>query len=219
MTGKTKVPYRCSFCGKSQEQVRKLIAGQGVYICDECINLCQEIIEEEMLETPRAKSTPAALPSPRRIKEKLDAYVISQDAAKKVLSVAVSRGDLPGPDGAGPASLDRDATAPALAELGAYFAGRLRTFSLALDLGDAAVFDAAVWQAARWIPYGETVSYGELAAMAGYPRAARAAGGAMARCPLSPVVPCHRVIHADGSIGGWGTDLWVKRWLLDLERG
>jgi hypothetical protein len=47
-----KVPYRCSFCGKSQEQVRKLIAGQGVYICDECINLCQEIIEEELLETP-----------------------------------------------------------------------------------------------------------------------------------------------------------------------
>ena len=49
-----KVPYRCSFCGKSQEQVRKLIAGQGVYICDECINLCQEIIEEEMLEAPKS---------------------------------------------------------------------------------------------------------------------------------------------------------------------
>ncbi len=89
MTGKTKVPYRCSFCGKSQEQVRKLIAGQGVYICDECINLCQEIIEEEMLETPRAKSTPAPLPSPRKIKEALDQYVISQERAKKVLSVAV----------------------------------------------------------------------------------------------------------------------------------
>ncbi len=88
-TGKTKVPYRCSFCGKSQEQVRKLIAGQGVYICDECINLCQEIIEEEMLETPRASSAPAALPSPRKIKEALDEYVISQDRAKKVLSVAV----------------------------------------------------------------------------------------------------------------------------------
>ena len=57
-----KVPYRCSFCGKSQEQVRKLIAGQGVYICDECINLCQEIIEEEMLETPRPKQTAAKLP-------------------------------------------------------------------------------------------------------------------------------------------------------------
>ena len=51
-----KVPYRCSFCGKSQEQVRKLIAGQGVYICDECINLCQEIIEEEMLEAPRVEA-------------------------------------------------------------------------------------------------------------------------------------------------------------------
>ena len=59
-----KVPYRCSFCGKSQEQVRKLIAGQGVYICDECINLCQEIIEEEMLEAPKAKPSVAKLPNP-----------------------------------------------------------------------------------------------------------------------------------------------------------
>jgi ATP-dependent Clp protease ATP-binding subunit ClpX len=90
MTTKSKVPYRCSFCGKSQEQVRKLIAGQGVYICDECINLCQEIIEEEMLETPRAaKAQPATLPSPRKIKDQLDNYVISQERAKKVLSVAV----------------------------------------------------------------------------------------------------------------------------------
>src|SRR5215210_3195316 len=91
-TGSTKgpkVPYRCSFCGKSQEQVRKLIAGQGVYICDECINLCQEIIEEEMLETPRAKPQAAKLPNPRQIKDALDQYVISQDKAKKVLSVAV----------------------------------------------------------------------------------------------------------------------------------
>jgi ATP-dependent Clp protease ATP-binding subunit ClpX len=85
----TKVPYRCSFCGKSQEQVRKLIAGQGVYICDECINLCQEIIEEEMLDAPRAKPQAAKLPNPAHIKRALDAYVISQDRAKKVLSVAV----------------------------------------------------------------------------------------------------------------------------------
>src|SRR5215212_5938098 len=84
-----KVPYRCSFCGKSQEQVRKLIAGQGVYICDECINLCQEIIEEEMLEAPKAKPAVAKLPNPRQIKFALDQYVISQDRAKKVLSVAV----------------------------------------------------------------------------------------------------------------------------------
>src|SRR5688572_30351310 len=84
-----KVPYRCSFCGKSQEQVRKLIAGQGVYICDECINLCQEIIEEEMLETPRPKPSASKLPNPHQIKDALDEYVISQDRAKKVLSVAV----------------------------------------------------------------------------------------------------------------------------------
>jgi ATP-dependent Clp protease ATP-binding subunit ClpX len=89
-TGKTpKVPYRCSFCGKSQEQVRKLIAGQGVYICDECINLCQEIIEEELLEQPRQKQAAAKLPAPRQIKSSLDDYVISQEKPKKVLSVAV----------------------------------------------------------------------------------------------------------------------------------
>src|SRR5450759_578055 len=89
-TSKTpKVPYRCSFCGKSQEQVRKLIAGQGVYICDECINLCQEIIEEELLEQPRQKPATEKLPSPRHIKDALDGYVISQERAKKVLAVAV----------------------------------------------------------------------------------------------------------------------------------
>ncbi len=88
--GKTpRVPYRCSFCGKSQEQVRKLIAGQGVYICDECINLCQEIIEEEMLEAPRQKTPAPKLPKPRQIKDSLDQYVVSQERAKKVLSVAV----------------------------------------------------------------------------------------------------------------------------------
>ncbi len=84
-----KVPYRCSFCGKSQEQVRKLIAGQGVYICDECINLCQEIIEEEMLEAPKTRPQAAKLPNPRQIKAALDQYVISQERPKKVLSVAI----------------------------------------------------------------------------------------------------------------------------------
>ena len=67
-----KVPYRCSFCGKSQEQVRKLIAGQGVYICDECINLCQEIIEEEMLEQPKTKLSVVKLPNFCQIKFALD---------------------------------------------------------------------------------------------------------------------------------------------------
>jgi methylated-DNA-[protein]-cysteine S-methyltransferase len=132
--------------------------------------------------------------------------------------VSIVRGEDPEP-GADGWTLDPDAVAPILAELEAYFEGRLRSFQIPLDLRGAGTFNAAVWRAARQVPYGETVSYGELAAMAGYPRAARAAGNAMARCPFFPVVPCHRVIHADGSIGGWGADTWVKRWLLDLERG
>jgi methylated-DNA-[protein]-cysteine S-methyltransferase len=132
--------------------------------------------------------------------------------------VSVTRGQDPDPDAAGH-SLDPDAVAAALAELEAYFAGDLRAFTVPLDLAGAGAFDTAAWTAARQVPYGDTVSYGELAAMAGHPGAARAAGNAMARCPFSPVVPCHRVIHADGSIGGWGADTWVKRWLLDLEQG
>ena len=140
-------------------------------------------------------------------------------AASSAGLVSISRGDSPEADGAGSYPLDPAAVAPILDELRAFFDGRRRTFTTPLDLRGARPFDAAVWEAARQIPYGETVSYGELAAMGGYPRAARAAGNAMARCPFSPVVPCHRVIHADGSIGGWGFDTWIKRWLLDLERG
>jgi methylated-DNA-[protein]-cysteine S-methyltransferase len=105
-----------------------------------------------------------------------------------------------------------------LGQLDAYFHGALRSFDVRLDLRGVATFDAAAYLAAMEIPYGETASYGEVAAMAESPRAARAVGNAMARCPLFPIVPCHRVIHADGSIRGWGPDLWVKRWLLDHER-
>ncbi len=78
---------KCSFCGKSQKQVRKLIAGPGVYICDECIDLCNEIIEEELHETSDA--APDRLPKPQEIYEFLEQYVIGQEPAKKALSVAV----------------------------------------------------------------------------------------------------------------------------------
>jgi len=105
-----------------------------------------------------------------------------------------------------------------LGQLDAYFRGSLRSFDMPLDLRGVATFDAAAYRAAMEIPYGETASYGEVAGMAGSPRAARAVGRAMARCPLFPIVPCHRVIHADGSIRGWGPDLWVKRFLLNHER-
>ena len=78
---------KCSFCGKSQKQVKKLIAGPGVYICDECIDLCNEIIEEELAEPAELQWD--SLPKPREIYEFLDSYVIGQDTAKKSLSVAV----------------------------------------------------------------------------------------------------------------------------------
>ena len=77
---------KCSFCGKSQKQVKKLIAGPGVYICDECIDLCNEIIEEELSESTRFPST---IFQAREISEFLDEYVVGQDHAKKILSVAV----------------------------------------------------------------------------------------------------------------------------------
>jgi ATP-dependent Clp protease ATP-binding subunit ClpX len=96
---------KCSFCGKSQEQVRKLIAGPGVYICDECVELCNEILDEELMEAPspiapaedrppkrrsaKGKGSWDQIPKPREIKKYLDDYVIGQDEAKKVLSVAV----------------------------------------------------------------------------------------------------------------------------------
>jgi ATP-dependent Clp protease ATP-binding subunit ClpX len=79
---------KCSFCGKSQKQVRKLIAGPGVYICDECIELCNEIIEEELGQVVK-QAEEIDLPKPREIKGYLDEFVIGQDQAKKALSVAV----------------------------------------------------------------------------------------------------------------------------------
>ncbi len=83
-----KKQLRCSFCGKSQEQVRKLIAGPNVYICDECVGLCTEIVEEEY-DVLANQSERAEMPKPKEIKEILDQYVIGQEQAKKVLSVAV----------------------------------------------------------------------------------------------------------------------------------
>lgn len=85
--GDEKGQLKCSFCGKLQDQVKKLVAGPGVYICDECIELCNEIIEEELGEDTELELSD--IPKPQEIKAVLDQYVIGQEYAKKILSVAV----------------------------------------------------------------------------------------------------------------------------------
>jgi O-6-methylguanine DNA methyltransferase len=89
----------------------------------------------------------------------------------------------------------------------------------ALDLRGLSAFDRVVYETVRSVPSGETITYGEVAALIGSPGAARAVGGAMARCPLFPAVPCHRVVRASDGWSGWGVDEGVKRRLLDAERG
>ena len=115
----------------------------------------------------------------------------------------------------------RDDSSPlgeARRQLDAYFAGELREFDLPLAPSGSA-FQLRVWEELRAIPYGDTISYGELARRVGDPSAARAVGLANGRNPLPVVVPCHRVIGADGSLTGFGGGLDRKRRLLELEAG
>jgi methylated-DNA-[protein]-cysteine S-methyltransferase len=104
------------------------------------------------------------------------------------------------------------------AQLEAYFAGRRRDFDLPLAPAGTP-FQRRVWQALREIPYGQTVSYGVLAARLGQPGAGRAVGLANGQNPISIVIPCHRVIGAGGALTGYGGGLERKRWLLALESG
>jgi methylated-DNA-[protein]-cysteine S-methyltransferase len=99
-----------------------------------------------------------------------------------------------------------------------YFRGERREFDLPLDL-EGNSFELSVWGALREIPYGETVSYGRIARGIGHPDAPRAVGAANGRNPVAIIVPCHRVIGADGSLTGYGGGLDRKRFLLDLEAG
>jgi methylated-DNA-[protein]-cysteine S-methyltransferase len=114
----------------------------------------------------------------------------------------------PAPDGA---------FAEVVAQLGAYFDGDLTDFDVDLEL-DGTPFQREVWAALREIPYGETWSYGELAEHIGKPGAARAVGLANGRNPVAIIVPCHRVIGANGSLTGYGGGLPRKQHLLQLEQ-
>jgi methylated-DNA-[protein]-cysteine S-methyltransferase len=107
--------------------------------------------------------------------------------------------------------------AEAVRQLGAYFAGQLRRFALPLAPAGTP-FQRRVWQALLEIPYGETVSYGELARQIDRPSAFRAVGAANGQNPLAIVIPCHRVIGSNGQLVGYGGGLPVKSALLELER-
>ncbi|PJB82868.1 MAG: cysteine methyltransferase [Acidobacteria bacterium CG_4_9_14_3_um_filter_49_7] len=121
------------------------------------------------------------------------------------------RGVMP-PTGPSPSSLLRDAAR----ELHAYFEGKLTGFSVPLQV-EGTAFQTSVWTALQNVPYGKTVSYGELAAQIGKPKAARAIGGAVGKNPIPIIIPCHRVLAAGGKLGGFtgGTD--IKEWLLAIE--
>ena len=112
----------------------------------------------------------------------------------------------------------RAMAAAARREARAYFAHRSRTFTVPADLAlVGSGFSRRVLAAVATIPYGELWTYGDVAGMAGSPRAARAAGSALASCPIELFVPCHRVVHAGGTIGGYGRHEDRKRWLLRHE--
>lgn len=119
-----------------------------------------------------------------------------------------------------PAAIEDDTLLPELADaLRRYFDGQRAEFDVRLDCADASDFHVDVWQACRQVGYGKTVSYGDLAARVGKPGAARAVGTAMRRNRFPIIVPCHRVLRSDGSLGGYsgpgGVEL--KRRLLEME--
>lgn len=104
----------------------------------------------------------------------------------------------------------------AVRQLREYFAGKRRRFDVSLHL-DGTIFQQRAWQAMRGIPYGETISYAQQAKRIGKPRATRAVGTANGANPVPIIVPCHRVIASDGSLGGYALGLSMKRRLLALE--
>jgi len=110
-------------------------------------------------------------------------------------------------------------TDPAKRALEGYLAGRRAPFTLPLDLARGTPFMRRVWEATRRVGHGSVASYAAIAARAGSPRAVRAVGNALGANPIPIVIPCHRVIYSDRSLGGFSSGLAWKRFLLELERG
>ena len=110
-----------------------------------------------------------------------------------------------------------DSVNDAVTQLEEYCDGSRRDFDLPLDL-QGTEFQVAAWRALADIPYGHTASYGQQAASIGRPKAVRAIGGANGRNPVAIVLPCHRIVGADGSLTGFGGGIAVKKWLLDHEQ-
>jgi methylated-DNA-[protein]-cysteine S-methyltransferase len=143
--------------------------------------------------------------------------IVAQDGAIVALYMDAQR-HAPGPESFGPpADVSEEPYAAAAAQLSAYFAGQLTEFDLPLAPAGTD-FQRRVWDGLRQIPYGQTLSYGELARRLGRPAASRAVGLANGKNPIAIVVPCHRVIGSDGSMTGYGGGLDRKRFLLALER-
>jgi len=138
-------------------------------------------------------------------------YLELTESDEKLVRIDFRRGIMP-PPGPSPSSLMRNTAL----ELHAYFDGRLREFSIPLK-AEGTDFQMSVWEALQEIPYGETLSYKEVAEQIGKPKAARAIGGAVGKNPIPIIIPCHRVLAAGGKLGGFAGGTDIKKWLLAIE--
>ena len=184
----------------------------------------------EFAAEAEATSTASVRPRPRRAKASAqagsptyfdvvpspigDLYLTARDGTITGLHMGAPRG---GMDATGEWTREPRVLASARSQLEAYLAGELTEFDLALTSGGTP-FQQQVWSELRRIPYGETISYAELANRIGNPKAVRAVGAANGRNPIAIIVPCHRVIGADGSMTGFGGGIERKVWLLGHEK-
>lgn len=169
--------------------------------------------------TATTPTTPTAPRTPKRYRT-VDSPVgpLTLAGVDGVLTDLRMDGQAHPPDGHDGWVRDDTAFPEAVAQLAAYFAGRVTEFDVPIRL-EGTDFQREVWAALRTIPYGETWSYARLAEAVGRPGAARAVGAANSRNPIGIIVPCHRVIGASGALTGYAGGLDRKRLLLDLERG